>query len=71
MTYCIKCSKLLTNDDIGFHRKMVNRGAKECMCIECLCDYFGISVERAHEMIERSVSRAAHYLNRRGSAAVK
>lgn len=52
MTYCIKCSTLLTNDDIGFHRKMVNRGAKECMCIECLCDYFGISVERAHEMIE-------------------
>ena len=44
MTYCIKCSKLLTNDDIGFHRKMVNRGAKE---------YFGLSVEKAHEMIER------------------
>ena len=52
MTYCIKCSKLLTNDDIGFHRKVVNSGAKECMGIEGLGDHFGISVERAHEMIE-------------------
>lgn len=46
MTYCIKCSKLLTNDDIGFHRKMINRGAHECMCIECLCEHFGLSVKR-------------------------
>ena len=52
MTYC-QCSKLLTNDDIGFHRKMVNRGAHECMCIECLCEHFGLSVEKAHEMIDR------------------
>ena len=37
----------------GFHRKMVNRGAHECMCIECLCEHFGLSVEKAHEMIER------------------
>lgn len=36
MTYCIKCSKLLTNDDIGFHRKMVNRGAKNA-CASSAC----------------------------------
>ena len=29
MTYCIKCSKPLTNDDIGFHRKMINRGDRK------------------------------------------
>ncbi len=53
MDYCIKCSKLLTNDDIGFHKKMVNRGAHEYMCIECLSEYFGLSVEQSHEMVER------------------
>lgn len=41
MTYCIKCSKLLTNDDIGFHRKMINRGAHECMCIEACASISG------------------------------
>lgn len=53
MDYCVSCGVELTNDDIGFHKKMVNRGAEEFMCIECLSDYFGLTVEKAHEMIER------------------
>lgn len=52
MEYCITCGAELTNDDIGFHKKMINRGAEEFMCIPCLSDYYGISVEKAHEMIE-------------------
>ena len=50
--YCISCEKELTSDDIGFHKKMVNRGAEEFMCIDCLCDYFGITREKADEMIQ-------------------
>ena len=50
---CLTCGKILTNDDIGFHKKMVNRGATEYCCIECLADYYGITVEKAHEMIDR------------------
>lgn len=53
MEYCITCDKELTNDDIGFHKKMINRGATEYMCIQCIADYYGITVEKAHEMIER------------------
>ncbi len=53
MTYCTKCQKPLNNDDIGFHKKMVNRGATECMCVECLSEYFGLEVEKSREMIER------------------
>lgn len=49
---CIKCGKKLTNDDIGFHKKLVNRGATEYCCIECLADYYGFSLEKAAEMIE-------------------
>lgn len=53
MSECVSCGKELLPEDIGFHKKMVNRGAEEFMCIECLSDYFGITVEKAHEMIER------------------
>jgi hypothetical protein len=49
---CITCDKELTALDMSFHKKMINRGATEFMCIECLCDYFGITTEKAHEMIE-------------------
>lgn len=48
---CVSCGCRLTRDDIGFHKKMVNRGAEEYMCTGCLCDYFGITRERAVEMI--------------------
>lgn len=51
--YCISCGDELTRDDIGFHKKMVNRGADEFMCINCLCDYFGLTREKADEMIEK------------------
>lgn len=48
---CVSCGIELTHDDIGFHKKMVNRGAEEYMCIDCLCDYFGLTREKAEEMI--------------------
>ena len=53
MAACKSCGKELTNDDIGFHKKMVNRGASEFMCIDCLCEYFGMSRQKALEMIDR------------------
>ncbi|MDD7193590.1 MAG: hypothetical protein SPJ42_08520 [Oscillospiraceae bacterium] len=52
MSCCISCQKELRRDDIGFHKKMVNRGAEEFMCIDCLCAYFGLSREKADEMIK-------------------
>lgn len=50
---CTECGKELTNLDIGFHKKMINRGAVDCMCLECVCRRFDITKERAYEMIER------------------
>ncbi|MBR4452398.1 MAG: hypothetical protein IKS39_11220 [Clostridia bacterium] len=60
---CLSCEKPLTQDDIGFHRKMVNRGAREFMCIDCLCDYFGITREKADEMIEKFKSMGCSMFN--------
>lgn len=41
---CIKCKNELTNNDIGLHKKLVNRGSTEYMCINCLSEYFKIPV---------------------------
>ena len=53
MDYCLTCGKELRRDDVGFYKKMVNRGANEFVCIECLSEYYGITPEKAREMIER------------------
>lgn len=52
-TYCIQCGKRLTNDEIGLYKKMVNRGATDFLCIDCLSAHFGITVEKALEIIEQ------------------
>ncbi len=40
MAACMRCGKALTSDEIGLHKKMINRGATEFMCIICLSDFF-------------------------------
>lgn len=52
-SYCIKCSKRLTNDEIGLHKKLVSRAATEYMCMHCLCEYFSMSEDSAKRLIER------------------
>ena len=49
---CIKCGKDLSNNEIGLHKKLVHRAAKEFFCIDCLGDYYGISVEALRNKIE-------------------
>lgn len=49
---CIKCGKKLTYNEIGLHKKMVNRGATEFMCISCLSEHFKISEEELLRKIE-------------------
>ena len=50
--FCKKCGKELTHNEIGLHKKLVNRGSKEFLCIECLGDYYGISVEALYKQID-------------------
>ncbi len=53
MCGCMKRGKTLEYDEIGLHRKLVNKGAREFMCIECLSEYFDVSVEALREKIEQ------------------
>ena len=50
---CQTCGKPLDAWDVGFYKKLVNRGATDCCCIACTAAYFELSEERAWEMIRR------------------
>ena len=43
---CKKCGKPLESDAIPIYKKLINRGAEEFLCIDCLAEYIGTS--RAH-----------------------
>ena len=50
---CQKCGARLTRDDIGLHKKLVNRGAVTFFCKTCLAKEFHITEEACDMMIER------------------
>ena len=52
MDKCIKCLKELSNNEIGLTKKLINRGATEFMCIDCLAERFKVTPERLQEKIE-------------------
>ena len=48
---CTACGKPLSVFDVGFYRRIVNRGAQSCMCIPCTAAYYRMTEERAWQMI--------------------
>jgi uncharacterized protein YlaI len=53
MVNCIQCGAALTADDVGLHKKLVNRGATEYCCPACLASHFHLEEIRLREMAER------------------
>ena len=51
VTRCKNCGAVLDRNDIGMTRKMVNRGAKDFLCLDCLAHHFGVSRETLLEKI--------------------
>lgn len=51
MNRCIKCGKELNGDDIGLTKKLINRGAEEFLCIDCLAEKFNCS----RELLEKKI----------------
>ena len=50
---CTSCDTPLTPDEIGLHKKLVNRGATTFLCKSCLCARFHMTKQQADEMIKR------------------
>ena len=42
---CMKCSRGLTADEVGLHKKLMGRGSREFLCIDCLAAYIGCPTE--------------------------
>ncbi len=51
MDVCKDCGKALSGDEIGLHKKMVNRGATEYYCMDCLSRFTGLKVETLQKKI--------------------
>lgn len=49
---CTECNRELTLTEIGLHKKMINRGARRFMCVDCLAAYTGLSKEMLLEKAE-------------------
>lgn len=49
---CITCGKEVTKDEIGITKKLVNRGAEEFYCKECLAKRFRMEVKDVDILIE-------------------
>jgi len=50
---CAGCGRELVSDEIAVTRKMINRGATEFFCVDCLAGMFRITPEDVRGLIER------------------
>lgn len=50
--YCFKCGKELDKNDIGAHKKLVNRGATKFMCVSCLSAFFKVEESLVRRKIQ-------------------
>ena len=50
---CIECGSALTDDEIALHKKMINRGSTEFLCIRCLAAHFSVSVDSLYKKIQQ------------------
>ncbi len=52
MAACRACGRTLTRDEIGMTKKMVNRGAQEFFCMDCLAAYHQVPAENLYRKLE-------------------
>ncbi|MBQ7699963.1 MAG: Holliday junction resolvase RuvX [Clostridia bacterium] len=50
---CTGCGSALTKDEIALHKKLINRGAAEHLCIRCLAAHFSVGVDSLYDKIKQ------------------
>lgn len=53
MACCKQCGAPVNADEIGLTKKLINRGAQEYLCKNCLAAFFGCTTARLDEKIEQ------------------
>ncbi len=49
---CKQCRRPLSPDEIAVTKKLISRGAREYLCVQCLAAYFEVKPEDILERIE-------------------
>lgn len=52
MSACIQCGRQLSYNEIGAHKKFINRGSREFLCIRCLAARLDVTEEDINRKIE-------------------
>lgn len=53
MSECKNCKKMLTPNEIGLTKKLINRGSTEFYCMDCLADIFKCDKALLEKKIEQ------------------
>lgn len=48
---CKSCNRTLTPDEVAVTKKLINRGATEFLCVDCLARHFEVRPEDIEERI--------------------
>ena len=51
LSHCARCGAVLSRDDIGLTRKLINRGSEVFYCLPCLAKHFQLTEEILREKI--------------------
>ena len=51
MLKCICCGRELTHNEVGLTKKLINRGATQFLCIDCLARKFEVTREDLEKKI--------------------
>lgn len=49
---CVRCGAALSRDETALTKKLINRGAKEFLCLPCLADRFQVPPEVLRRKIQ-------------------
>ncbi|MDY4517881.1 MAG: hypothetical protein SPE01_04535 [Candidatus Spyradocola sp.] len=52
MLTCITCGRPLEKDEVALTKKLINRGATQYLCIDCLAKKFEVTREDLEKKIE-------------------
>lgn len=53
MDSCMQCGKELSYNEIGAHKKLVNRGSRQFLCRSCLAARLGVEPELIDRKVEQ------------------
>ncbi len=53
MSVCMRCGRELTFNEIGAHKKFINRGSTSFFCKTCLAKWLDVPEEKIDQKIEQ------------------